>query len=230
MDLALVHRPCQPKQTKDAKAANNALWKGMQMALKMGLTRAIGVSNYAHTDLEALDQTVIPSVNQCQMSIKTHDDTTIAYCTLPLAHCILRIVRSLRPTVYCVRHIHRLLYAPFGPLYIAYESLELRKSRRVDPNQSLDKKFRPVKFCQKNSESSIGKSLFLKKFERLITFLLGLSSEKVIWSFYFGRFFIECRIYNRQKAVASKRRAPVQFQLATYICLLGCSHHTFCMG
>ena len=80
VDLALVHRPCQPHQTKDPVAANNALWKGMQMALKMGLTRSIGVSNYVQKDLEALDQTVQPAVNQCDMSIKTHDDATIAYC------------------------------------------------------------------------------------------------------------------------------------------------------
>eukprot|EP00947_MAST-08B_sp_MAST-8B-sp1_P002125 g2125.t1 len=81
VDLALVHRPCQPSQTADPAASNNALWKGMQMALKMNLTRAIGVSNYKAADLEALDMSgAVPAVNQCQMSIKVHDEESIAYC------------------------------------------------------------------------------------------------------------------------------------------------------
>ena len=31
VDLALVHRPCQAKQTANPTASNNALWKGMQV-------------------------------------------------------------------------------------------------------------------------------------------------------------------------------------------------------
>jgi len=81
VDLALVHRPCQPHQTSDPVAANNALWKGMQQALALNLTRAIGVSNYAKADLEALDTSaVVPAVNQCDMSVEKHDDETIAHC------------------------------------------------------------------------------------------------------------------------------------------------------
>merc|ERR1712146_407389 len=70
----------QTSQTADPTKSNNALWAGMQMALARNLTRAIGVSNYKSADLEALDQKVKPSVNQCQMGIKVHDDDTIAYC------------------------------------------------------------------------------------------------------------------------------------------------------
>lgn len=81
VDLALVHRPCQPKQTKDPVASNNALWKGVQMALAQNLTRAIGVSNYKAADLKLLDTSkATPAVNQCDMSIKQHDDVSIAYC------------------------------------------------------------------------------------------------------------------------------------------------------
>lgn len=93
VDLALLHRPCQASQTKDPVASNNALWKGMQKALEMGLVRAIGVSNYRTADLKALDQTVLPAVNQCRMGIAfppgtwgllpkgmAHDDDTIDYC------------------------------------------------------------------------------------------------------------------------------------------------------
>ena len=82
VDLALVHRPCQAKQTSDPTASNNALWKGMQMALAANLTRAIGVSNYAEADLKALDMTThTPAVNQASMSLTGgHDDATIAFC------------------------------------------------------------------------------------------------------------------------------------------------------
>ncbi len=81
VDLALVHRPCQKEQTSDPVAANNALWKGMIMALQANLTRAIGVSNYRASDLKSLDMSVAtPAVNQCLMSIDKHDDETIAFC------------------------------------------------------------------------------------------------------------------------------------------------------
>jgi diketogulonate reductase-like aldo/keto reductase len=90
VDLVLIHRPCQPAGSprgpaKDPVASNNALWAGAQKVLAMNLTRAIGVSNYATADLEALKGPK-PSVNQCRMSVETHDDDTIAYCQ---AHGIL---------------------------------------------------------------------------------------------------------------------------------------------
>ena len=95
VDLVLLHAPCRFAQppVPDATASDNALWKGLQMAMQMGLTRAIGVSNYQSAELAAL-QGAVPSVNQCQMSVGTdnnhsagwpmppvaHDDATISYC------------------------------------------------------------------------------------------------------------------------------------------------------
>ena len=81
VDLVLVHRPCQPSQTSDPTKSNNALWAGVQMALAANMTRAIGVSNYAVSDLEKLDMTkATPAVNQCSMSISAgHDDAAIAW-------------------------------------------------------------------------------------------------------------------------------------------------------
>jgi 2,5-diketo-D-gluconate reductase A len=93
VDLVLLHGPCRfgtPEQVPDPTAADNALWSGLQTAMAMGLTRAIGVSNYNATELAALSGAV-PSVNQCQMSVGTarttlpmprvaHDDATLAYC------------------------------------------------------------------------------------------------------------------------------------------------------
>ena len=51
-------------------------------AQKLGLTRAIGVSNYGKKDLDAILSIggTPPAVNQCQMSIGSHDDETISCC------------------------------------------------------------------------------------------------------------------------------------------------------
>jgi len=100
VDLVLLHGPCELQGSKakiDPAEANAAQWRGLQMALEQGLTRAIGVSNYNKSHLEALlrhpDTKTRPAVNQCQMSINGtamcfdevclhgpgHDDETIAY-------------------------------------------------------------------------------------------------------------------------------------------------------
>jgi diketogulonate reductase-like aldo/keto reductase len=95
VDLVLLHAPCRFAQppVKNATASDNALWKGLQRAKEMGLTRAIGVSNYNSAELASLEGAV-PSINQCQMSVGpdnnhskgwpmppiAHDDATIAYC------------------------------------------------------------------------------------------------------------------------------------------------------
>jgi len=83
VDLLLLHSPCQEhnhkKPVKNATASNAALWAGMVQVLKMNLTRAIGVSNYNSTNLDALPMPV-PSVNQCNMGVSKHDDATITYC------------------------------------------------------------------------------------------------------------------------------------------------------
>jgi len=75
VDLVLLHAPCHTAQL------NADAWKGLEQALAMNLTRAIGVSNYKADQLEALlaTATVKPAVNQCLLSIGHHDDETIAY-------------------------------------------------------------------------------------------------------------------------------------------------------
>lgn len=92
MDLLLLHRPCDQTNNglpspfltpPEARRANAALWEGMQQVLAMNLTRAIGVSNYNHSHLEALRVDVpgpMPAINQCHMGVGIHDDATIAYC------------------------------------------------------------------------------------------------------------------------------------------------------
>ena len=72
----LLHHPAE---TPELSAE---LYRGLELALRYNLTRAIGVSNFNASQLAALiDATHIrPAVNQCQMSLSSVDDATIAYC------------------------------------------------------------------------------------------------------------------------------------------------------
>ena len=85
VDLVLIHRPTaypgHPEQCQNA-AQRAATWQGLEQALKAGKTRAIGVSNFNDTELGALLETakVPPAVNQCQLSVGSHDDATIDFC------------------------------------------------------------------------------------------------------------------------------------------------------
>lgn len=85
VDLVLIHRPTpypgHPEQCQDAEQ-RAATWEGLEEALKAGKTRAIGVSNFNATELAALLETakVTPAVNQCQLSVGSHDDDTINFC------------------------------------------------------------------------------------------------------------------------------------------------------
>ena len=76
VDLALHHFPCS------TTAETRAVWQGLQAAQKLGLARAIGVSNFGASDLDAVLSLggVPPAVNQCQMSIGSRDEATITYC------------------------------------------------------------------------------------------------------------------------------------------------------
>lgn len=58
-------------------------WKALEEAQKQGLTVDIGVSHFKESDIEALmdKATVLPAVNQCELSVVNHDDATIEYCT-----------------------------------------------------------------------------------------------------------------------------------------------------
>ena len=77
VDLVLLHAPCKAGGSK----ANANLWKGLEQALAQNLTRSIGVSSYKSKDLSALLETatVTPAINQCDMSVSSHDDETIAF-------------------------------------------------------------------------------------------------------------------------------------------------------
>jgi diketogulonate reductase-like aldo/keto reductase len=79
LDLALLHAPCRGFSGAKHDAG---LWRGLEMALEQNLTRAIGISSYKSEQIESLLRTakVVPAVNQCDMSLKNHDDATITFC------------------------------------------------------------------------------------------------------------------------------------------------------
>jgi diketogulonate reductase-like aldo/keto reductase len=76
VDLVLLHAPCLEDGT------NAELWRGMEQALALNLTRAIGVSNYPKAQLGTLLETarVKPAVNQCQMSMANQEAEMVRYC------------------------------------------------------------------------------------------------------------------------------------------------------
>jgi len=83
VDLLLMHWPCS--KIEDTVA----VYQAMELALGKGQTRAIGVSNFNASALEALKQktTIKPAVTQNQYSIGNHfnsyagnDDETLEFC------------------------------------------------------------------------------------------------------------------------------------------------------
>jgi 2,5-diketo-D-gluconate reductase A len=76
VDLLLIHTP--GKSAADIATT----WATMEAALAAKKTRAIGVSNFVTSTLEALLKTanVVPAVNQISFSIGKVDSATIAYC------------------------------------------------------------------------------------------------------------------------------------------------------
>jgi diketogulonate reductase-like aldo/keto reductase len=60
LDLVLIHHPAK------TDAENQALWKGLEQAVAMNLTRSIGLSNFNQEQIQALLKTanIKPAVNQ----------------------------------------------------------------------------------------------------------------------------------------------------------------------
>jgi len=73
-DLMLIHsNECL------LDATLNETWRALEDALAAGQTRAIGVSHFTVGDFENLNFTVKPALNQCELSVSYHDDSTIEY-------------------------------------------------------------------------------------------------------------------------------------------------------
>lgn len=88
VDLYLIHWP-NPANTRPNNEERNAnVWKAMEAAQKAGKTRAIGVSNFLPSHLEALLKTaeIKPVVNQIMVNPSDQQEEIVAYNT---AHDIL---------------------------------------------------------------------------------------------------------------------------------------------
>jgi diketogulonate reductase-like aldo/keto reductase len=86
-DVVLIHAPCKSgSRSRECVHATSEeiaeAWLGMEDVVALGLSRAIGVSNFAVKDLQPiLDLNgTVPCLNQCEMYVGNHDDDTIAYC------------------------------------------------------------------------------------------------------------------------------------------------------
>jgi len=73
IDLLLIHFP---------KGGCSATWAVLEEYHAKGTLKAIGVSNFKRSNLDALMKTakITPSVNQIQHSVLAHDDDTIQAC------------------------------------------------------------------------------------------------------------------------------------------------------
>jgi diketogulonate reductase-like aldo/keto reductase len=89
VDLVLIHAPYKAfgepysncTEGAAGAAARQATWRGMEKAVKDGLTRAIGVSNFNATYLSQIMQgaTIPPAVNQCCLCVGNVDNATIEF-------------------------------------------------------------------------------------------------------------------------------------------------------
>lgn len=105
-DLVLIHRP-QPT------GAGRSLWEGLLEAKQAGLTRDIGVSNYAIAQLETLIEASgeAPAVNQIEWSPFGHSREMMRWCRR--RHIVLQayspLTRGLRlqdPTLQSIADQH----------------------------------------------------------------------------------------------------------------------------
>ena len=83
VDLYLIHAPWPwAERGADYRKENGEVWKAMEEIHASGRAKAIGVSNFVVSDLEALFETatVIPAVNQIRYFIGFTEDDTVALC------------------------------------------------------------------------------------------------------------------------------------------------------
>lgn len=79
-DITLIHWPCKSAtgDLSEVLAQTNGLWAGLMQAKALGLTRAIGVSDFNVTHLAGLKGEK-PALHQHSMSMKSVDTATLDY-------------------------------------------------------------------------------------------------------------------------------------------------------
>lgn len=82
LDLYLIHWPAVEKISAEWKEINASTWRGFEKLYQDGKIRAIGVSNFLPTQLEALREfaTVFPMVNQIEVHPGYNQPEVRAYC------------------------------------------------------------------------------------------------------------------------------------------------------
>ena len=135
-DLVLHHHPCSGHHSS---GTNAQVWLGLQDALKQRLTRAIGVSNYNSSQLEELLAMagVPPALNQCQMSIGSHDDATINFCRKHgityEAFSALRHIDLSDPSLTQVASAHQVSTAQVALRWVVQQGVPLATSPGGNP-------------------------------------------------------------------------------------------------
>jgi 2,5-diketo-D-gluconate reductase A len=139
IDLLLVHRPC-----KDNDEGTKNVWRALQSAHTSGLTRAIGVSNFAKKDIDAVLSLggVGPAINQCRMSIGMHDDEAIAYgAALNItyqAYSPLRRVPLKDERIINVASTHQVSAAQVALRWIYQQGVAIATSPNLSPAHAKD--------------------------------------------------------------------------------------------
>ncbi|XP_028026797.1 aldo-keto reductase AKR2E4-like [Bombyx mandarina] len=104
VDLYLVHWPVSVNDKGEDLAIDHLdTWKGMEEVLELGLTKAIGVSNFNEEQLERLlrEATVKPVVNQVEINPTLTQHKLVRFCqersVVPVAYTPLGLVSDARP-------------------------------------------------------------------------------------------------------------------------------------
>ncbi len=82
LDLYLIHWPRPMKFRDNWKEANEGTWKAFEELYNAGKIKAIGVSNFLNTHLEALLETaaVAPMIDQLELHPQYIQPETVTYC------------------------------------------------------------------------------------------------------------------------------------------------------
>jgi hypothetical protein len=82
LDLLLIHWPANEKQFDNWKEINAETWKAMEELYRSGVVKAIGVSNFMLSQIEALLETadVIPAVNQIEFHPGYVQQEVVNFC------------------------------------------------------------------------------------------------------------------------------------------------------
>jgi len=134
VDLILHHFPCGHFTGISNEKGNVAVWEGLEEALKQGMTRSIGVSNYGVDDLQHILDLggTVPAINQCSMSIGNHDDATIEFCKSKNityeAYSPLRHVDLTNDTLTSIADRHHASTAQIALKWIAQQGIVIATS------------------------------------------------------------------------------------------------------